>query len=70
MGEIVMGYMYKVPAASCKICGNRPVIQVVVDGETNTEMYRVQCVCGNHTAKKFTKQKALKFWNNAESLRK
>lgn len=70
MGELITGYVYSIPAVTCKKCGNRPVIQVVMDGESHTEMYRVECPCGNHTAKKFTKQKALKFWNNAESLRK
>ena len=70
MGEIILGYVYKVPAATCSVCGNRPHVQRVLDGESHTEMFRVACVCGNHTAKKFTQGKAIRFWNNAEAQRK
>ena len=69
MGELIVGYSYGIKAKNCK-CGNRPYVQTVFDGESGTEMYRVECDCGNHTAKKFTREKAIRFWNLQEGHRK
>jgi len=70
MMELIVAYTYGINADNCSKCGGRPYGQTVVDGETNTEMYRVVCDCGNHTAKKFTQKKAIRFWNIQENNRK
>ena len=60
--EVILD-MYKVDVAPCS-CGATPCVSMVADPDVG-EMYRIECPrCGEHTAKKFSPEKAAKVWNN------
>ena len=64
-GEVIMNIEYPKNVKPCKKCGyTRPYIETVA--ETPCFMYRIMCKCGEHTAKKFTKEKATRIWNKTQ----
>ena len=47
----------------CKACGSEPKVEMVADLDVG-EMFRVICLrCGRHTAKKISKDGAIRTWN-------